>query len=176
MSSADLVRWGGLSAILAGVAFVVDGLLVLASAEAIWTNSVFTFAFLFVLMGMVGFHTLQGDSYGRIGRAGFYTSVVGIVVRILALVGFLLGSAALEDIHEIMSIVILVGFVLFGAATMQARVLPRWCGVGFIVSLPMAIVLGRAWGAIVFGVLWLALGYVLFLQREAVAEPHSPAS
>ena len=43
-------------------------------------------------------------------------------------------------------------------------------------SLPMAIVLGRAWGAIVFGVLWLALGYVLFLQREAVAEPHSPAS
>ena len=80
MSSADLIRWGGLSAILAGVAFVVDGLLVFASAEAIWTDSVFTFAFLFVLMGMVGFHTLQGDSYGRIGRAGFYTSVSGKLV------------------------------------------------------------------------------------------------
>ena len=161
---------------LGGVAFVVDGLLVLASAKALWTDSAFTLAFLFLLVGMVEFHALQGGSYGRIGRAGFYTSVVGIVVRIVALGGLLLGSAALEDIHEIMSIVILVGFVLYGAATLQAGVLPRWCGVGFIVGLPSAIVLGRAWGAVVFGVVWLALGYALFSRWEAVDERTSRAS
>jgi hypothetical protein len=146
MSSSDLIKWCGLAAMLAGVAFIVDGLLVLALPEALWTDSVFTFALLFVLMGMVGFDALQSDNYGRIGRAGFNTSVVGNVVRILALVGLPVGSAALEEIHEIMSIVILVGFVLYGAATLQARVLPRWCGIGFIVNLPVAIVLGRVWG------------------------------
>ena len=32
----------------------------------------------------------------------------------------------------------LVGLVLYGAATLQARVLARWCGVGLIVVPPLA--------------------------------------
>lgn len=34
---------------------------------------------------------------------------------------------------------LLVGLVLYGAATLQARVLPRWCGILFIIFMPVGI-------------------------------------
>ena len=32
-----------------------------------------------------------------------------------------------------------VGFALYGVATLRAKVLPRWCGVAFIAALPVAL-------------------------------------
>ncbi len=83
----------------------------------------------------------------------------------------------------------LVGFVLYGAATLQARVLPRWCGIAFIVFLPVAILLGGyapilggvastfgGYAPIWIGLVWLALGYVLWSHRGAAAEQPSRVS
>jgi len=64
---------------------------------------------------------------------------------------------------------VLVGFVLYGAATLQARVLPRWCGVGFIVGWPVTVALGDL-GTVLFGLLWLAIGYVLWSRRGIATE------
>ena len=47
---------------------------------------------------------------------------------------------------------------------MQARVLPRWCGTAIIVAL-FLFLLGD-FGGILFGLVWLALGYVLWSRRE----------
>ncbi len=80
------------------------------------------------------------------------------------------GSAALEWLIPIGSLAVLIGFVLYGVATLQARVLPRWCGVGLIVGLPVTIVLGEIWGFVAFGLLWLALGYTLWSRREATVQ------
>lgn len=85
-----------------------------------------------------------------------------------------MGSATLEWLIPIGSLAVLVGFVLYGAATLQARALPRWCGVGLIVGLPLTIALGEIWGFVVFGLLWLALGYVLWSQREAAVLTREP--
>ncbi len=127
---------------------------------------------LLVVAGLVGLHALQKGNYGRIGRAGFYTLVVATLVQIVGLAGFLLGSTALEWLILLGSLAVLVGFVLYGASTLQARVFPRWCGVGLVVGLPVATVLGETWGALVFGLLWLALGYVLWSQKGvAAAQP-----
>ncbi len=73
MSSSDLIRWGGLAAMLCGVLFVVlfaipqpppgsflDGL----------GSAMFIVALLLLLAGLVGFHALQKANYGRIGRTG----------------------------------------------------------------------------------------------------------
>ena len=83
----------------------------------------------------------------------------------------------------------LVGFVLYGAATLQARVLPRWCGIAFIVFLPVAILLGGyapilggvastfgGYAPIWIGLVWLALGYVLWSNRGTAAEQPSRVS
>jgi hypothetical protein len=172
VSSPDLIRWGGLAAMLAGVVWIANSLLALTVAnteEDQWLDILFIVAVLLTLAGLLGLHALQKENYGRIGRAGFYLVVISSLVQIVGLVALLAGSQVLDWLILIGNLGVLVGFVLYGAATMQARVLPRWCGVGLIVGLPVTIALGDA-GAILFGLLWLALGYILWSRREAIAE------
>ena len=127
-------------------------------------------AWLLQVVGLVGFHTLQKENYGRIGRAGFYTFIVGAPAQSLGLLLVLAGSETLgEVLVAVGGIGILVGLVLYGAATLQARILPRWCGIALIISLPLTILLAD-YGGLVFGLTWLALGYVLWSRRDATAE------
>ena len=90
--------------------------------------------------------------------------------------GLLLVLAGSETLGELLigvgGLGILVGLVLYGAATLQARVLPRWCGIALIVSLPVTILLGD-YGGILFGLVWLALGYMLWSHRGASDEQPS---
>jgi hypothetical protein len=183
VSSSDLIRWSGLAAMLSGVAFIVLFLVGLVDTEPlpgsfsdILGSILFVVALLLLLVGLVGFHTLQKGNYGRIGRAGLYTVIVSSSAQILAQVVLLSGSTALEFLDFLGLLGVMIGFVLYGAATLQARVLPRWCGVGFIVGLPLwvflSVVLGEYGmiGELMFGLLWVALGYVLWSQRCEAAE------
>ena len=68
----------------------------------------------------------------------------------------------------------MVGLILYGAATLQAKVLPRWCGIAIIVVLPVTILLGD-YGGMFFGLVWLALGYMLWSHRGAPSEQRSRA-
>ncbi len=169
---------------LAGVAFIVLFLVGLVIPEPlpgsfsdVLTSIMFIVALLLLLVGLTGFHTLQKGSYERIGRAGLYTVIVATLVQILAQVVLVLGSTALEFLDFLGLLGVMVGFVLYGAATLQARVLPRWCGVGFVAGLPVwvavAVVLGESGGilgGILFGLLWLALGYTLWSRSGAAVE------
>ncbi len=121
-------------------------------------------------VGLMGFHTLQKENYGRIGRAGFYTFIVGALAHGLGLVFLLAGSETLAELLIVVGgLGILVGAILYGAATLQARVLPRWCGVTFVVFLPVTILLGD-YGPIWWGLVWLVLGYVLWSRRGTATE------
>jgi hypothetical protein len=84
MERNSLIRLGGLSAMVGGVAFVVDGVLTLVVREY-WTSIVHIVAVLLMLVGLVGLHTLQKANYGGIGRGGFYTVVVAFLAEVLAL-------------------------------------------------------------------------------------------
>ena len=76
MSSSDLIRWGGFAAMIGGVVWVLAGLLFRAIPESAVTDVLFIIAALCTVGGFVGFHALQKDNYGRIGRGGFWTVVV----------------------------------------------------------------------------------------------------
>ena len=188
MSSSNLIRLGGLAAMLAGVVFLVDELLVLVNPVP-FLDPLLVVALLLLAAGLAGFHALQKGSYGRIGRAGFYTAIAGCLAQALGLVGLLAGTAVLGWLLVVGSLGLLVGFVLYGAATLQARVLPRWCGIAFIVFLPVAILLGGyapilggvastfgGYAPIWIGLVWLALGYVLWSHRGAADEQPSRVS
>ena len=182
MSSSGLIRWGGIAAMAAGVVWVIYGILAIVSlgVQAPGTfpyylvEGTFAVGLLLTVVGMVGLHALQKENYGRIGRAGFYTVVLASSGQVLGTVVLLTGSAALAWlVYPVGVLAVLVGFVLYGAATLQARVLPRWCGVGLIVGWPIAIALGLYGGNILFGLLWVALGYVLWSWRGTAAEQPS---
>ena len=179
MSSSDLIRWGGMAAVAAGVVWVVSGILAIVyqGVHAPGTfadylvEGTFAVGLLLTAAGMVGLHALQKENYGRIGRAGFYTVVVASLGQVLGTVVLLAGSTALAWlVFPVGVLAVLVGFVLYGAATLQARVLPRWCGVGLIVGLPVAIALGLYGGNILFRLLRLAFGCLL-LQRAQAEQP-----
>jgi uncharacterized membrane protein len=67
---------------------------------------------------------------------------------------------------------VLVGFPLLGVATLRAGVLPRWCGlllVAWLVYFPLIFFLVDFYGEAraLFGLVFLALGYALWAQRNA---------
>jgi hypothetical protein len=181
MSSSDRVRWGGVAGMLAGAAFIVLMLIPEGSPGSflyVLNSLVFIVAVYLMLVGLAGFHALQKENYGRIGRGGFYTVIMATLAQIIAQLGSLAGSTAFRFLDFLGLLGAMVGFVLYGAASLQVRVLPRWCGVGFIVGLPvwlvLSVILGNEYGAslggILFGFLWLALGYVLFSRRVTATE------
>ena len=169
MSSSNLIRWCGLAALLAGVAFIVDILLVL-TVDADWTNVVYIIAALLMLAGLVGLHTLQKDNYGRIGQGGFWMVVIAILGQVAGIIVYLLGSEVLNWlVFPVGFLAVPVGLMLYGIATLQAKVLPSWCGLGLIIIPLMSIVLGD-YGGILFGLLWLAQGYALLSWRSTAGQ------
>ena len=181
MSSSDLIRWGGIAGMFGGVLWAVWGLLIWvypyagggSFSEGLFIL-VFLLAALLTLAGLVGLHVLQGGNYGRIGRAGFYTAAAAFLAQALAAFFLLLGNEALQWlVFPVGSLAVLVGLVLYGAATLQARVLARWCGVGLIVVPPIAFFSVFFGGSALFGVLWVALGYVLWTRSGASAQQPS---
>lgn len=177
MSSSELVRWGGIGFMLGGVVWIIFNLLTLdLSPEATpghFPLVLYIVAVVLSVVGVVGLHALQKNNYGRIGRGGFYTVVVSSAAIVLEAVFFLLaGSVALLWLNLVGALGVVVGFVLYGAATLQAKVLPGWYGVALIIFLPVSYVLG-AYGNTWVGLVQLALGYVLWARRAEVpsAEP-----
>src|SRR5215203_7493988 len=126
MASSDLVRWGGLAAMGAGVLFIVYSLLGVAVGKGDEPGPLDFLALVgygLQVVGLLGFHALQGRNYGRIGRAGLYTTVGAIVVwEFLILTGLLGGDVGLDWLVVVGVLGTLVGLVLYGAATLQARV------------------------------------------------------
>jgi hypothetical protein len=134
----------------------------------------FVVALLLTATGLIALHMLQKDSYGSLGRAGFYITLAAIVARTLGALVFLADSSALEWISSPATAVMLVGFVLYGIATLRARVLPRWYGLALIVALPVSLPLA-GYGTALFGLILLALGYALWLRSGFATEQPSRA-
>jgi hypothetical protein len=183
VSSSDLIRWGAIALILSGVTWIVLGLSAFVGyLQAIPGREdvvLFVVAHLLLAAGLVGLHALQKDSYGLLGRAGLYIALAAVVARILGAVVFLAGSLALQGISVPGAWVMLVGFVLYGVATLQARVLRRWYGLALIgsallvalpVSLPFAITYGTT---TLYGLILVVLGYVLWLRMSTATEQPS---
>lgn len=181
----SFVRWEALSATLAGLAWMVAGIIdVVSSGErapevlgfAPLNEVLYCVALVGMLGGIVGLHAQQAPSYGRLGRMGFLASFLGVLFLLIGFtLSFLAESVVLEErviLDQVLLVSFLgtlVGFVLLGAATLRLGVLPRWCGALLITCLPLAITLGDYGGAIALGLIWLALAYVLLLPRDVSA-------
>ena len=187
-----LIRVGALANMATGILFVVCALdfRLVEVLMGIYPNIenfnslvvvMFVVAVLLIPVGLVGFHALQKERYRRLGRTGFYVGVVGSLVVALATpiaMGFLsqfgLPSPSWLPMVPIVvgPISMLVGFVLLGAATLKAGVLPRWCAIALMGALPVSLAytpFDILTGVILFGLVWMALGYTLWRRRNTIA-------
>ncbi len=176
MATSGHIRWGAIGFFLGGLTWLFLGLSArLGYLQAIPGREdvvLYVVALLFTAAGLVGLHTLQKQSYGILGQAGLYFTLVAITARILGAVVFLAGSSALERFSLITTSSMLVGLVVYGVATLRARVLPRWYGLALIVAMPISLPLS-VYGTALFGLILAVLGYVLWLHREAADEQPS---
>jgi hypothetical protein len=178
VGTSGLIRWGAISLMLGGVMWLLLGFLAtIGYLQAIPGREdvvLFIVALLFTGAGLVGLHILQKASYGLLGRAGFYIALVAIAARVLGAVLFLAGSSAFKGFSlPVATLGMLVGFVLYGVATLRARVLPRWYGLALIVSMPVSLYVAVYYGTVLFGLILVVLGCVLWLHRGAATEQPS---
>ncbi len=176
----NLIGWGALAAMASGALWIAGGLLHLAypqdppGALGYYLNylgtAVFSAAYLGMLGGLVGLHARQLGLYGRLGRAGFFLAFAGAALAFVGqatsgifpqndMLGWLFSDPGFGFMVGILFTSL--GLVLMGIATLRAGVLPRWCGFGLI-ALVVFSALGAYGGFVVVGLIWLALGYVLW--------------
>jgi hypothetical protein len=189
MVSSDLVRRGGLAAVLAGAAWAVSGVvhfaMVYPEAGTGPTGSVSDYliegahavAEAGMLGALLGLRARQAPAYGWLGTLGFALAFVGsallcAITAIAMITKDALGEAVLGTIFISGVVGWLVGFPLLGIATLWAKVLPRWVGVLLIAYFPLFAFLlsSYGWGGIALGLLWLALGYALLSARGAAVQ------
>ncbi len=192
MPSSNLIKWGGIAAVVSGLLLIVV-LLVLSNLQQ-WlapdtfspglpSTILFIGALLVQIAGVAGLHALQRGRYGRLGTAGFLVSFVGFALEFIARIMTLIveGGTSLAVNLVLVLLFLLgnlapfVGLVLLGVATLRARVLPRWFGVLLIVgTLVVAVLLGAQLatiGLVAYGVFWILVGYTL-LSSSRTGVPH----
>jgi hypothetical protein len=189
--SADMVRWGGLAGVAAGVMFGLSGILtfivappqrVLGSFSYYLLEVVIVLAFALTLVAIAGLHAVQSQSgrYGSLGAAGSLLTFLGYVILLVTVhLTTLAGGVPIYSVRLVSGFVALVGSMLLGAMTLYARVLPWWCGVLLIVGFPLGDFLDNvAKGSenIVFAIVWGLVGYALLSRRGTVAEQPSRVS
>lgn len=194
LQSSNLIRLAGLAALISGVVSVMGDVLRLfvdvenaASATTAPYAAVFLLYLLgaaLLLLGLVGIYTSQAEEAGILGLAGFLVAFLGTVllVGVLWFELFITPALAAEapelagaelGIAGFILVFLLgaLGWILFGAATLRARVYPRWAAVLLIVGGLIAFV-PIPMSGIVFSAAIAWLGFILFTGRDvSVEEP-----
>ena len=188
LESSNLTRWGGLSGIVAGLLYFVGyaGMaeLLVPVMSNLGGHIVLGLAGLATLPALVGVLVRDARRSGRLGRAGYALSFVGVTV-------FSVGNLA-EGVFAVEFGVVLfgvglmiltVGVVVLGLVVRRAKVLPVWAVwplvVGWAAFLPVAnspVVFGFAFfvlsllAAGMLGVGWVTVGYAFWSERNASAQ------
>jgi hypothetical protein len=171
----DLVRWGGLAAMVGGVLWIVVFTIYASRPSGAGLTPPYRsfeglglpalISLLLVVVGLVGLHARQRGLYGRLGTSGFVLALVGAAL--------IVASGGSWPLVFIAFFLLMLGSLLVGVATLLANALPRWGAVLLIVG---SVVLfffntetAQAWLALPYGVAWASVGYLLFSERGAAS-------
>lgn len=166
MSTLNLIRWSGLAALVGGVLGVVLDVVEfaliggqpesVAAATSAWIiiNALWILLFVLISLGLVGAYVRQAEQAGTLGLIGFLgaftgTAMMSGAIWSAAFIAPWLAEAAPElmgaepsgviVVGVVLTVVLLgLGWLLFGLASLQARVLPR----GVAMLLMIGAVLG----------------------------------
>ena len=160
MSASNVIRWAGLSLVMAGVLLVVDPIIHPADEpELIATNSYAIAHYLvlgsviFGLLGIIGLYARQVEEAGLLGLVGFLMLFVALmlfagfaffeafIIPVLAaeapefLFNEEISFGALEALNPLGGLLQSIGGLLLGIAIIRAGILPRWAAIVFIIGI-----------------------------------------
>jgi uncharacterized membrane protein YciS (DUF1049 family) len=194
MKLGNPVRWGGLAALLAGGLLVVSDFLRLYIdlADPGLFGSIFVFdgvlgllLAVLVHLGLVGLYARQAGVAGTIGLVGFVLAFIGVSLSMGASFVDAFVKPAVwpwEDPEyferTIASLAIfapgfVLGWVLFGVATLKARIYPR-AAAWLLIAGALILLLPLPLGSTVFAAAIAWMGYVLLTEREEASQPARP--
>ena len=165
MSNSSLIRWGGLSLLVAGMANAIFWLLVIqigtfagaaASLDPLWVPSqlLHTLAATLALLGLVGLYLCLGDQNWWLELTGFALALFGtgfyLADAILALVVFPIaatnapsliaadGALNMSPAYTVFAVTFMIGYILFGIVLLRVSALPRAASLLLIVGAILA--------------------------------------
>lgn len=156
MSSQQLIRWGGLAAMLAGALRTAASFF--PSAEpGVALEILYLVIDVLILFGIFGIYAFQHDRIGWSGFVGFLLAVIGLTI-----IAGPDGTIGVVKTYAVGSLSVGVGLVFLAVPSWTARTLPRWVATLWVVSTVVGV-LGAAAGLqslfVVTGVT-LGLGFV----------------
>jgi hypothetical protein len=210
ITASNLIRWAGLSAMVAGIIFAgiqpihpPDVLSSVNTSAFIIITSLKTAMSLFGLFGIAGLYARQVEETGWLGLAGYlllsifyavqmcFSFVEPLILPLLTTVAptfveSVLGMAsgaggpmnlgALATAYSLVSVLYLLGLLLFGIALFRAGILPRWAAGLLAFSGPLAIIMVallphqlERLAAMPMGFALAWLGYALWSEQRAPA-------
>jgi hypothetical protein len=149
MTSSNLLRQGGgLSSIVAGVLLLVGHILNLSGDPEYGTvlgSLLVLVAHVTLVFALVALWAVQAEQSGLLGGVGMVLSVIGTTLASGVILVEIAGASGVEveavtgaglsgALSLLGGLAFLIGLILFGIATMQAGVFPRWAGVLLIVG------------------------------------------
>jgi hypothetical protein len=179
------VRWGGLAALLAGVLLVVSELLRLYidlvdpnlyGSIFVLNGALGLLLSVLVQLGLVGLYARQAGATGTLGLVGFVLAFIGVNLSMGASFVDAFAKPVVwpwEDPEYFERTVaalaifapgFVLGWVLFGVATLRTRVYPRASAM-LLIAGALILLLPLPLGGIVFAVALAWMGYVLFTGR-----------
>ena len=126
MSSTNLIRLGGLAAIVAGILRGINSFLP-SSNPNVTIFALYLLTDIFLLFGIIGIYSFQHRESRSWGFLGFILAIVGIAI-------IRTGSIAGVNMYPIGASIFTVGMSLFAVGSWIAKELPRWVSVLWILS------------------------------------------
>ena len=190
MRPSNLIQWGGLAAVLAGMFFIVEAVAVPFIGDSHWGFHALDFpAHAFLAVGLVGLYLWQKrqERFGWLGTVGFILIVIPSVVialgglAIVFVDGVLKAPVGMLDTIHPLELLVIIGSVLFGMAIMRMNVLPsrgaQLIIIGALGFFGIAFAgVGPEWlisvAVTILGAGWAWLGYALW--SESGQSAHQP--
>jgi len=163
-----------------GLVWLAYGLITREFAPSYWSTTrfidyvavgLYSGGLLLLAVALAATHARQTGRGGLFERVAFLVALAGTTLAGVAdFVEDGLRFAAAVWVFFGGMLLLRAGLLLFGIASLVARVVPVACGVLLMVSLGIAYPLGGLWsnwgGTVVFGLVWIALGWVLILDKS----------
>lgn len=179
MATSNLVRLGALAAMMGSGSYAMANLALWVSEPPVseiirrldrdrmiqtLDNIFHVFLVVGALAAIASLYTQHRELYGMTGALASLVAFGGLVLSLVAGLGDVLRQYSY--VSSPLSGVMLVGLggIGLGVATVAARVLPWWCGVALMLGsfgFAFAALFGELWGVVV-GSSWALVGYAVF--------------